>query len=200
MNLSFTITRPPSIAFGEVTDAKRQLVSNSVRAAGLAAQQRLRQQVTSSLRGAQGVANAWRIKFYPDGKPSLGAAAVVSSRAPNIIRAFDAGEVIGPRNARYLAIPLPAAGPVNVGGKRITPRSYAQRTGQTLAFVERPGKAALLVANPPRGAGGTRPRPVAVFVLVPQIAPRKRLDVDAVARQASEDLARAITAGLGAGA
>jgi hypothetical protein len=197
MNISVTITRPPSIAFGEVTDDKRKLVTDSVRRVGLAAQARLRQQVTTSLRGAQGVANAWRIKFYPDGRPSLGAAAVIFSKAPNIIQAFDAGEVITPKGARYLAIPLPAAGPVNVGGKRITPRSYAQRTGQTLAFVERPGKSALLVANPPRGGTGARARPVAVFVLVPQITPRKRLDVDGVARQASEDLARAITAGLG---
>jgi hypothetical protein len=197
MNISVTITRPPSIAFGEVTDDKRKLVTDSVRRVGLAAQARLRQQVTTSLRGAQGVANAWRIKFYPDGRPSLGAAAVIFSKAPNIIRAFDAGEVITPKGARYLAIPLPAAGPVNIGGKRITPRSYAQRTGQTLAFVERPGKSALLVANPPRGGTGARARPVAVFVLVPQITPRKRLDVDGVARQASEDLARAITAGLG---
>ena len=140
--------------------------------------------MTSSLRGAQGVANAWRFRMYPDGKPSLGAAAVVFSKAPNIIRAFDAGEIIGPKNARYLAIPLPSAGPVNIGGKRITPRSYAQRTGQTLAFVERPGKAALLVANPPRGAAGTRPRPVAVFVLVPQIAPQADLDTTLVLRAA----------------
>jgi hypothetical protein len=198
MNISVTITRPPSIAFGEVTDDKRKLVTDSVRRVGEMAQRRLRQQVISSFRGGQRLANTWRLSMYPGFfQPSLGSTAVIFSKAPNIIRAFDAGEVIGPKNARYLAIPLPAAGPASIGGTRITPRSYAQRTGLRLAFVERPGKSALLVANPPRGGTGARARPVAVFVLVPQITPRKRLDLDGVARQASEDLARAITAGLG---
>lgn len=57
---------------------------------------------------------------YPRGKKSLGAAALVYSKAPQVVQAFNAGSVILPKQGRYLAIPTQYN--LNLGRRR-NPRS-----------------------------------------------------------------------------
>lgn len=136
--------------------------------------------------------------------------------AADVIDAFDRGVLIQAKNVRYLAIPLPAAGAVGgTGGrsdarwgKRLTPRRWEQRTGMTLRFVARPGKHPLLVADEARfGVGGaarqkrgrrrkdgmlTGAMTIPIFVLIPQVRLKKRLDLGPVARAAEGRLPAAI--------
>lgn len=57
---------------------------------------------------------------YPRGKKSLGAAAIVYTKAPQVVHAFNAGSVILPKQGRYLAIPTQYN--LNLGRRR-NPRS-----------------------------------------------------------------------------
>lgn len=106
--------------------------------------------------------------------------------APLLIGVFARGARIRPARARTLAIPLPAA------GRRATPAAWQQAHGQKLRCVARRGRPALLVADNARltRAGGAVGRKgkgrarqtIPVFVLVPQVTIRKRLDIDGAAR------------------
>jgi hypothetical protein len=154
----------------------------------------------------QRLANTWRGKTYPEGGASLEAASFVWSKAPNIVDAFDRGVTIKSARGFWLAIPTPAAGVKGLsatgGMKRITPGGWERRTGLRLRFVYRRGRPSLLVADNARlskkglarpnigrtraGAQFTRLKgraTVVVFILVPQVSLRKRLDIAAIAHR-----------------
>ena len=154
----------------------------------------------------QRLANTWRGKTYPEAAISLEAASFVWSRAPNIVDAFDRGVTIKSSRGFWLAIPTAAAGLKGIGAagamKRITPGGWERRTGMRLRFVYRRGRPSLLVADNARlskkglarpnvgrtrgGASFTRiggRSTVVVFVLVPQVTLRKRLDIATAAHQ-----------------
>lgn len=154
----------------------------------------------------QRVANTWRGKTYPEGGISLEAASFVWSKAPNIVDAFDRGVTIKSSRGLWLAIPTPAAGVKGVAAtgamKRITPGGWERRTGLRLRFVYRRGRPSLLVADSARlskrglarpnvgrtrsGAQFTRLKgrsTVVVFILVPQVSLRKRLDIATIAQR-----------------
>jgi len=87
----------------------------------------LRAQALSARLG-RGVSNAWRMRLY---RNRGGPAALVYSRAPNIVAAFDEGATIRAKSGRYLAI---ATGFNRVGGRRgaallITPEEMARTRG-----------------------------------------------------------------------
>lgn len=176
----------------------------------------LRGQVTSAGLGRR-LANTWRAEVYPKGGRSLRAAGLVYTRAPNILRAFEDGAVIRSRDGLWLAIPTEAAPRRGVGGKRISPSNFPEHALGKLRFVYRPGRASLLVvddlrASPSTGSGRKRGgfrrasatalrtgrglASVVMFVLVPQVRLRKRLDVAGAAAAAHErlfgDLARSL--------
>ena len=94
----------------------------------------------------QRLANTIRSQTYPKGRNSLDAAALVWSNAPVIIGAHDTGPLIRSGSGFWLAIPLPAAGKA-LGGKRITPGMWEQKTGLRLRFVYRSRGPSLLVAD-----------------------------------------------------
>jgi Family of unknown function (DUF6441) len=71
-------------------------VTAGTEAAGQGLKTDLRRQVTSAGLG-QRLANSWRDKHYPNQK--LDAASLVYTKAPQIIRAFDEGAVIGGASA-----------------------------------------------------------------------------------------------------
>jgi hypothetical protein len=145
------------------------------------------------------LATTWQGKRYPDFKPSINAAAYVWSRAPDIVDAFERGVPIVARNRKYLAIPTRDAGVLHttVKGKRLTPAIWETETGVKLRFVPR-GNHALLVSDGRyvrqparyRRRKSFRPiknaplpgqkRSIVIFVLVPQVNPGKRLDVEGV--------------------
>ena len=117
------------------------------------------------------------------------------------MRAFAYGALIRSRAGVFLAIPTEAAGRVGDGRKRITPGGWERRTGLRLRFVYRRGAPSLLVADNARltsrgraarnegrrgDASFTRlagRTTTAIFILVPQIMLKKRLDVIGAARR-----------------
>ena len=152
----------------------------------------LRTQVTSAGLGAR-LARTWRGEVFPKGEDSIRAAGLVGSKAPGIIRIYEDGATIRSKNGFFLAIPTAAAGRYGDGGRKITPGRWERRTGQRLRFVYRRNAASLLVADGMRARSGKRGGfsrasasalrtgrglvTVPMFILVPQVTVRKRLEV-----------------------
>lgn len=196
-----------ALAVEEVAAAKRA-VTAAIGAGGQALKAGWRAQIASAGLG-QRLANTIRERRYPPGRPSLGAASLVWSKAPDIVHAHDAGALIRSENGFWLAIPLPAAGTLP-GNARMTPLQFERRTGQRLRFVYRPGRPALLVVDDARMSSSGRAvanrrrvrrdgirsgsQTIPVFVLVPQVRLRKRLDVERLARAAGERLPALVAA------
>lgn len=180
----------------EVTAAEDAVTAGMRQAAdGLKAD--LRRQVTEAGMG-QRLANTWRAELYPKGRKSIKAAGFVFTKAPTIICAFDQGAVIKSKHGFWLAIPTPAAG-TGARGKRMTPGLWEQMHGARLRFIYRRGAPSLLVAENMRARTGKRGgfakgsasalrtgsgmTSVVMFILVPQVSLKKRLDVDGVAER-----------------
>jgi hypothetical protein len=168
-------------------------VTSGIREAAGSLKSDLRGDVIAAGMG-QRLARTWRGKTFPEHGQSLEAAAFVWSRAPKIVDAFDRGVVIRSRRGLFLAIPTAAAGQIGRGAsgmrERITPQGWERRTGMKLRFVYRRGRPSLLVADKARinkrGLAAANRRKsgdatVIVFVLVPQVALKKRLDIEAAA-------------------
>ena len=157
----------------------------------------LRQQIVGAGLGPK-LANTWRSEVYPKNGASLRAAGYVFSKAPDIVSAFEDGAVIRSQKGFWLAIPTPAAGK-GVGGKRMDPGMWERMRGQRLRFVYRSSGVSLLVADNMRARNGKRGgfakgsnsaqrsgnglASVVMFILVPQVSLRKRLDVAAAAQK-----------------
>ena len=168
----------------------------------------LRRQVTEAGMG-QRLANTWRAELYPKGRNSIKPAGFVFTKAPTIIRTFDQGAVIKSKHGFWLAIPTPAAG-TGARGKHMTPGLWEQMHGSRLRFIYRRGAPSLLVAENmrvriPRSSRGTARggfakgsasalrsghgmASVVMFILVPQVSLKKRLDVDGAAERRASAL------------
>ncbi|MDR6952298.1 hypothetical protein J2X65_001653 [Ancylobacter sp. 3268] len=199
--LGATLDGDINIFMREELAATEQAVTRGVRTATRGLQTDLRQQVTGAGLG-QRLANTWRSEIYPSGQSSLRAAGFVFSRAPEIVYSFSSGVTIRSPNGFFLAIPTAAAGVKGVkrdgvGRERITPGGWERRTGLRLRFVYRRGRPSLLVADNVRvdargqaarnqrtrkGAIATRLEgrtTTVIFILVPQVSLRQRLEIDA---------------------
>ena len=175
--------------------AAERAVTAGVREATDGLKTELRRQITGAGLGNR-LANTWRGEVYPKGQPSIGAAGFVWSKAPKLVRLYAEGAVIRSKQGLFLAIPTPAAGRYGDARRKITPGSWERIHGLRLRFVYRRGSPSLLVADNARltkrgraaanigrrkGAAFTRfagRTTVPLFILVPQVAVRKRLDVD----------------------
>ena len=168
-------------------------VTRGVKSAGDGLKLELRRQLQSAGLGRK-LAKTWRGQSYPRAGDSAGAAALVFSKAPDIIDAHAKGATIRANGGRWLAIPTEAAGRGR-GGRRPTPATFRL----PLRFVPRTSRLALLVAEGVRVGktgrvsavkGGLRTktgrlkkgvvRMVPIFILVRQVKLRKRLDVEKV--------------------
>ena len=112
------------------------------------------------------------------------------------------------RHGYFLAIPTPAAGKHGDGRKKIAPGGWERRHGAKLRFVFRRGGPSLLVAENQRARAGKRGgfgkasetalrtghglATVPMFILVPQITVRKRLDVAGAADRWIAELPRLV--------
>ncbi len=178
-------------------EAAKQAVTEAVQEAGNGIKQELRAQAESAGLG-KGVANAWRLQMYPKGKKSLNAAAYVKTNVPNVIYAFAYGVTIKSAKGFYLAIPTPAAPKRGTNGKRINPSNFPEFALGKLRFVFRPRGFSLLVVDDLRARTGKRGgfakastsavakgrvATVVMFILVPQVSLKKRLDLEAVANK-----------------
>jgi hypothetical protein len=165
--------------------AGEKAVSAATREAGTNLKTAWRAQITGAGLG-QRLSRTIRSAQYPKGQPSLNAAALVWSNAPDIVSAHDTGPLIRSKAGFWLTIPLPAAGRGRRGGK-ITPGEWERRRGLRLRFVYRRSGPSLLVADGRlnnRGLGvasrsktGRGRATVPIFLLVPQVKLPKRLDL-----------------------
>ena len=202
MRLQLDITPDLAAMMAAEIKAGERAVTTATREAGNNVKSAWRAQVTGAGLG-QRLARTIRSEQFPKGRPSLSAAAVVWSRAPVIIGAHDSGPLIRSRNGFWLAIPTPAAGKSTRGG-RITPGEWERRSGLRLRFVYRRTGPSLLVAEGRLNARGravaSRSRTgrgvttVPIFLLVPQVQLRTRLDLARDAARAQEAIPGAIVA------
>jgi hypothetical protein len=173
--------------------------------AGRGLRTELRRQVASAGLG-QRLANSWRDKHYPNQK--LDAASLVYTKAPQIIRAFDDGAVIRSKRGRFLAIPTENTPRKGTDGRRISPRTFPEHRFGPLRFVPRSTGPSLLVVDGVRASysrqtgqlrgfrratdrarrSGQGLATVVMFLLVPQVRLRKRLDVARAAEHWSAQL------------
>lgn len=136
--------------------------------------QRLRNQVRPVL--GEKVANTWTDKgrrgklFYPNN--GLDAAAIVMSKAPDIIAGFTDGSVIRSRKGKMLAIPTDAAKRKGRGRRRVKPSDF--RLGNRLEYIARKDGYDLLALKGKRKKNGGLRKGSVMFVLVPVVRlPRK---------------------------
>lgn len=195
-DLRRVVARENAAAIAAVTDGVRETTA--------ALKETYRRQITAAGMG-QRFANTWRGEVYPKGRQSISAAGVVYSRAPLVVSAHAEGATIKARGHRFLAIPLPAAGKIN--RKRPTVEDWEKRAGRKLRFIPRKQGGGLLVldegrltsrgiargaSNRARAKGQTTTIPL--FVLVPQVQLRKRLDIAGPAKDAGARLPAAVVA------
>lgn len=182
--------------------AGEKAVTTAMGEAGAGLKSAWRGQITGAGLGTR-LGNSIRLATYPKGGESLNAAALVWSNAPVIVGAHDTGPLIRSRNGFWLAIPTPAAGKSTRGG-RITPGEWEHRTGLRLRFVYRRRGPSLLVAEgrlnskgravASRSKTGRGLTTVPIFLLVPQVRLRKRLDLARDAKRAVDGVPRRIVA------
>ena len=184
--------------------AAETAVTGAVREGARQVQRAWRGQVSASGLGER-LARTIRARDYPDKGRSISAASIVFTRSPKLIDAFERGVTIRSKDGFYLAIPTEAAGKRGDGGKRITPGGWERRTGMRLRFVFRPGRPSLLVADDARtrkSGLATRKRgkrradgmltgaqTVPIFILLPQVRLKKRLDLQKPVQQVRGRLA-----------
>ncbi|WP_349039599.1 DUF6441 family protein [Pseudotabrizicola sp. 4114] len=166
--------------------AGEKAVSAAMREAGTSLKSAWCGQITGAGLGTR-LGNSIRLASFPKSGDSLNAAALVWSNAPVIIGAHDTGPLIRSKDGFWLAIPTPAAGKSTKGG-RITPGEWERRTGLRLRFIYRRRGPSLLVAEgqlnskgravASRAKTGRGLATVPIFLLVPQVKIRKRLDLD----------------------
>ena len=168
-------------------------VAAGVKEAGVGLKGDLRKQVVAAGLGPR-LARTWRSRAYPN--KGHNAATLVWSKAPQIIRTFDEGAVIRSKSGLWLAIPTQAAPKRGAGGKRINPGNFPEHRFGPLRFVYRRGRPSLLVVDGVRinksGRVGRRAKggaftktgrmkqgiaTVVMFIMVPQVRLKKRLDV-----------------------
>ena len=128
----------------------------AVAATGGEAQSELRTQARSAgfKDGGRSIANAWRLNLFPAGgvaPTTFKPAALVWSRMPTVVDAFDRGASIVARGRKYLAFPTGynavggRRGASRRGGLRVTPAQMMQAGRRGEAFVlpskSRPGTA-----------------------------------------------------------
>jgi hypothetical protein len=204
MKLAASITRSLQAEMqAELRDIQRAVAAGT-REAGRGLRTELRQQLASAGLG-QRLANSWRDRHYPNRK--LDAASLVYTKAPQIIRAFDEGAVIRSSRGRFLAIPTESAPRKGTDGKRVSPSTFPEHRFGPLRFVPRQSGPSLLVVDGLRASfsrktgalrgfrratnrarqGGQGVTTV-MFLLVPQVKLRKRLDVARGGERWSEQL------------
>jgi hypothetical protein len=185
MKLGLDITPDLVAVMAAEIEAGEKAVTTAMRQAGTDLKTAWRGQITQAGLGRR-LSNSIRSQTYPRSGESLKAAALVWSKAPQIIGAHDTGPLIRSKDGFWLAIPTPAAGRGLRGGS-ITPGEWERRRGLRLRFVYRRRGPSLLVADGRlnnRGLGvasrsktGRGRSTVPIFLLVLQVKLAKRLNL-----------------------
>lgn len=189
MKIEMGIVGDIAMQMREEIKAGERATSRAMAAAGNGLKNDWRAQIAAAGLGTR-LGRTIRSAVYPQRQDSLNAATMVwvkPNSAPKVVSAFDQGALIRSKNGFYLAIPTPAAGTRGLGNKRITPGGWEQRTGLRLRFVYRRPGPSLLVAESrlntrgravaSRSKTGRGVATVPIFILVPQVNLRKRIDL-----------------------
>lgn len=200
MKLSLDVTPDLAAILAAEVKAGERAVTTAVRDAGRKLRDDWRGQIRGSGLGDR-LARSIRLDLFPRGRDSISTAALVYSRASRVVAAHEAGPLIRSRDGFFLAIPTEAAGRGR-GGARITPAEWERRRGLRLRLVYRRNAPSLLVAEArvntrglaqaSRSKTGRGVATVPIFILVPQVRLRKRLDLARDADRAAAALPGAI--------
>ena len=194
MRLEAAITGDLNRFMKQQVQAAEKAVTEGVLEATIGLKADLRAQVSKAGLGGK-LARTWQHKRYPGSGYSIRTAGLVYSKAPVIIRAFNEGALIKSANGLFLAIPTEAAPRRGVGGKRINPSNFPEHSLGKLRFVYRKSAPSLLVVDGLRAGMGKRGgfrkasasalrtgrglATVVMFILLPQVQLKKRLDIEA---------------------
>lgn len=144
--LRATITGNPREAMGAEVRKVSGALRRAVTTAGQQVQGELRAQARAAgfKDGGRAVANTWRLRVFPGpgvAPTTFKPAALVYSRMPSVVEAFDKGATIQAKGRRYLAWPTgynAALGRRNAGrrgGLRVTPEQMMAAGKRGEAFV-----------------------------------------------------------------
>ena len=173
--------------------ASTEGVQKAVRKSADELKVRLRRKTERAL--GEKVGKAWQSRFYPN--KGMNAAGLVYTKAPKIILAHTEGALIRPKHARLLAIPTEHV-PFNRNGRRLHAHEWPSHRLGKLRYIARDNGPDLLVADRLRfSKKGRLSRSKAkskralrktlflvMYVLVPQVKLRRRLNI-------KSDIARA---------
>ncbi len=178
-----------------ITDATRKTVTD----VSLSLRDELREQTEAAGLGRLG--KSWKRKLYIDDL-----AALVYTDSPRAILAFEKGGTFVSPDGFWLAIPTENAPRKGVGGGRISPSNFPETALGKLRFVYVSSKLSLLVADNMRARTGKRAgftkasasalktgrgfATVPMFILVPRVRVRKRLNLAGVQGKWREKLAQ----------
>lgn len=169
-------------------------VTDAMRQAGRGLKLELRSQTTQAGLSRR-LANTWRDTVFPKGATSLGAVALVFSKAPLLARVFSEGARIRSKDGFYLAIPTENAPVKGRDRQKLTPSNFPEERFGKLRFVFVRGKRiGLLVVDQVRRRKGKRggftkaskaalkrgdfENSVVMFVLVPEVRIKPKIDVE----------------------
>lgn len=178
----------------------RRATVAGVKQTGSMAVKALRAMMNAAFKG-QRIQYVWHEKFYENS--GFDAAAFIYNKANKVIRAFSEGVVIKSSNGFFLAIPTVNAPKTGVGGKRISPSNFPEHVLGRLRFVYRgPGRPSLLVVDNLRASysrktgklrgfrkataksiAAGKTATVVMFILVPQVTLKKRIDPTSVVKR-----------------
>jgi hypothetical protein len=165
-------------------------VTKGVTEATLGLKTELRGQVTQAGLGER-LARTWQHKRYPATGESLETAGFVYNKFPQVIRAFNENTMIKSKKGLFLAIPTSSAPKRRINGKRISPDTFPEASLGTLRFVYRSHAPSLLVVDHLKATLRGRFKKatqraiirnqgittVVMFILLPQVQLKKRLDL-----------------------
>ncbi|MCP4541399.1 MAG: hypothetical protein GY832_30080 [Chloroflexi bacterium] len=194
MKLTATVQHHITAAMDEEMRRIDKAVVGGIKEAGRGLKGDLRKQVVSSGLGTR-LARTWRDRAYPN--KGRDAATLVWSKAPQLIRIYDKGALIKSDSGYFLAIPTAQAPKYADGRKKINPTNFPEHRYGPLRFVYRRGRPSLLVVDGVRinrsGRTGRRAKggmftktgrmkqgmtTVVMFILVPRVKIKKRLNVE----------------------
>ncbi|MBG6202662.1 hypothetical protein IWQ48_003809 [Labrenzia sp. EL_13] len=184
----------------------------------VAVKKRFRQQVTSAGLGNR-LAKTWRHRTYPRSNvQTLEPAALIWSKAPQIVSAFSSGDPIrSTRQGGFLAIPTdfaPTSRKRGARSRRMSMEDFLDTFGlDSLKVIPKPGSGnRVFYAIAEKGftrsggkkrksrivkkGGRSKSQPVLMYVLVKQVRLAKRFDIDSVAAIAERLYAQRVVAGI----
>ena len=211
MFIKYVITSPggnPSVQ----VQARIQYIAKVMELALKVEINKLRNRAKTHVAGVLGnrIGNTWRRPKVFTGNPNnFNMRAYFSSKVPHIIRTFEEGARIGPKNRSALAIPLSGItrGRGAFQRKKLTPANYEAVYGVKLQAVRVGNRVFLRDPNSSRRnikgvskivhkTTKKQPKGAFVFVLVKGVSISKRLSLRVLEREANEAAVKAISAAL----